>query len=457
MQCSDKVGHRPYHPANDFGAENCPYIVRIAPDETSFRFEWIPQKSQGPVTLYYGERGSGVFQELPVSAQTVTVSGLKTEVDYEFYLQTANGQKSRVRLVRTGKNPENAVVINYLHPEDEQYAFSGRYLCSPSFVRLSSGRLVASMDVYGPNMAQNLMLLFYSEDNGVSWHYLTDLYPFYWGTLFVESNTLYCIGNTTEYGNLQIACSSDGGVRWSAPVTIFYGSNLSCPNGGVHHPPMQLVHHNGRIWMPTEYGSWNRGSHLPAVFSIKEGDDLMNAENWHVTGFLPFEGEWKKDAEGVQKDTMEGSLIVSPDGTFYEYLRWDVGKALRLKINADDPDALPEYDRLMEMPVSNSMFKIVPYQGRYLMATNRKKEGYEYGSQSPRHLLSLFESKDLENWTLLTDVIDRSDAHPAQVGFQYPFLITEGKQVLLMIRSAYNGAHSYHDSNYMLFVKETLQ
>lgn len=456
MQCSDRVSHRPYHPFNDFGAEKKPYIVRLAPEKNSFSFEWIRQNSTGTVRLFYRERGIGAYSDVPVCDTVYTVSGLKEDTEYEFYLEDSAGEKSNVRLVRTGCLPNGASVINYLHPEDEQYAFSGRYLCSPSLVRLGSGKFVAGMDVYANHDAQNLMILFASDDDGESWHYLTDLYPFYWGTLFVENGILYCIGVTTEYGNLQIACSDDGGENWSAPVTLIYGSNVLCRNGGAHHPPMQLVHHAGRIWCAVEYGSWDHGSHLPGAVSIPEGADLMQASNWTMTGFAPFEGKWAEDCGHEQKDTMEGNFIAAPDGNFYEYLRWSVGKALRIRYDASEPDSCPVYDRFLDMPVSNSMFRILPYQDGYLMVTNRKKEGMEYSNWSPRNLLSLFESDDLEHWKPVRDLVDYSDRDPATHGFQYPCVLLEGDTMYLSVRSGFNGAHSFHDSNYMLFFKEVL-
>ena len=72
-------------------------------------------------------------------------AALEPDAEYEFYLQ-AGAQKSRVRLARTSEAV--GTVVNYLHPEDEAYAFSGRYLCSPSLVRHPEGFLLASMDLF---------------------------------------------------------------------------------------------------------------------------------------------------------------------------------------------------------------------------------------------------------------------------------------------------------------------
>ena len=78
----------------------------------------------------------------------------KSITDYEFYVQ-ANHKKSLIRLARTGKIV--GTVVNYLHQDDDVYAFSGKYLCSPSLVRHPDGFLLASMDLFNYNSPQNLI------------------------------------------------------------------------------------------------------------------------------------------------------------------------------------------------------------------------------------------------------------------------------------------------------------
>lgn len=41
--------------------------------------------------------------------------------------------------------------------------------------------------------------------------------------------------------------------------------------------------------------------------------------------------------------------------------------------------------------------------------------------------------------------------HAGKVGFQYPAVLPEKNKIMLVIRSAFNGAHNNHDSNYILF------
>jgi hypothetical protein len=388
-----------------------------------------------------------------LSGPVVRIEGLKSDVDYELYVEAENGLKSNLRLARTGAIPEGAVVINYLHPEDGQYDFSGRFLCSPSVARTKSGRIVAGMDVFAGADAQTLTLLFKSEDDGKTWRYLTDLHPFYWASLFYHRDVLYILGLTTEYGNLQIACSEDEGETWSAPVTLFYGSNYSCKYGGVHRAPMQINSYNGRLYTSCEYGCWKMGSHLPAVLSIDENADLMEPENWYRSEFLPFEGEWKEASGGVQKQTIEGNVVRGPDGNLYNYMRWDLGSYLRLKVNEQDPEAPLEFAGIFEAPVTTSMFRVIPDGDKYLVVTNRKTDAATIPHSSYRNVLTLFETEDMENFKFIKDIVNFEDQDPNLYGFQYPTYLYENGVLSLVVRSSFNGAEDFHNANYSLFFR----
>ena len=450
MRGNDCLNNHPYIPFNQLKErQDCPYICRLAPGKCSFAFEWL-DPCDGKHTLYYRLRNGDETHTMDLCNRKETVTGLLQDTEYEFYVENALGKKSNVRIVRTGDVPEGATVINYLHPDDDQYAFSGHYLCSPSLVRVGSGRLIAGMDVYGPQMAQNLSILFYSDDEGKNWSYLNDLYPFYWGTLFYHKGKLYILGLSTEYGNLQIAYSEDEGKTWSAPTVILYGSSVLCANGGMHRAPMQLVTYNHRLYTTCEYGCWEKKSHLPAILSIHEDDDLMTASNWTCSTFLQYEGEWKEQTH-IQGDTMEGNIVIK-DGVFYDYLRWSIGKALILKYDPTELEKELEYVTLSDMPVSNSMFRILEQDGEYFLITNRQTEEakkFEYWSY--RNVLSIFRSKDLVHWELCRDIINHETCDAAKEGFQYPTVLLEDNHLLTVVRSAFNQANSAHNSNYMLF------
>ena len=126
------------------------YICRVVPGKTAIHFEWLGEF--GECEVFYRKRNEEKFEFCgKTSENEYDISDLETEVDYEFYVASEN-KKSRIRLARTGESV--GIVVNYLHPEDDVYSFSGRYLCSPSLVRHPDGYLLSSMDVFAGNYPQ---------------------------------------------------------------------------------------------------------------------------------------------------------------------------------------------------------------------------------------------------------------------------------------------------------------
>ena len=450
MKCSSRICHHPYAPLSV--KLDAPYICRLAPDKNSLTLEWFDKGNGKEYTLFIRIRGTEEWQPMTVSVGTVVIDKLSCDTEYELYIESDTGKKSNVRLSRTGAIPEGTSVINYLHPEDEQYLFSGRYLCSPSLVRTNGGRLIAGMDVFGPAMGQNTTLLFCSDDNGESWHYLCDLYPFYWGSLFFHQDKVYIIGLTTEYGNLQISCSNDEGKTWEKPTIILYGSNALCATGGISREPMHLTKYKGRLYTSLGYGSWKSGGHIPAVLSIDCNADPMIAENWTISELATVDERWYNDA-GKRGEGIEGNLVVYPDGKLYDCLRWRRGEMLRLRVNTDRIDQAPEYVAEEYAPVSNSLFRIIPSGNQYYLLTNRKSVLY---NDYLRNVLSLFQTEDLKHFRFLRDVVNFEVQSPRKFGFQYPSFLLEDKTLYTTIRSAFNNADSFHNSNYILFSKIAL-
>ncbi|MBQ4087692.1 MAG: exo-alpha-sialidase [Clostridia bacterium] len=442
MRGSSYVNHRPYIPHNRSEEQNNPYICRLAPFATGFTFEWFDHADDGEHTLFYRKRwGDRTMTTMAISEAVITVNGLEEHQEYEFYIESKRGNRSFLRPLRTDTPPVDCAVINYIHPEDNQYFFSGHYFGSPTLTRCPSGKIVAGMDVFG-NGSQNISILFTSEDNGKTWWYLTDMYSFFWSTLFVHKDVLYMLGLSTENGNLQIVCSHDEGKTWSAPVVIFYGSSANCPNGGILKAPMHLYRHKGRLYTTCEYGVWYKLLY-PGIISIAEEDDPMIPENWVWSELLRYDGKWKEET-GTQKDTVEANIIADRSGQLYSYMRWSVNKILRLKIDDTDPEAPPVYDGILDAEVSDSMFRIIDYKGRYYMITN-KGVG--------RFILSLYVSDDLKHWELVKDIMDYSHLHRGKYGFQYPAFLAEEDGISLMLRSSFNEANNFHNANYMLFTK----
>ena len=140
MKGSSNIYHRPYIPANRPEWRDMPYICRIAPSERGFSMEWIPAPADtGEHFLYYSRRGEDSFTRIPLTGPTASVTDLEPETEYEFYIENSRGRKSLTRLIRTGALPAGTVAVNYLHPDDNAFEFSGKYFGSPSLARLRDG------------------------------------------------------------------------------------------------------------------------------------------------------------------------------------------------------------------------------------------------------------------------------------------------------------------------------
>ncbi len=452
MKGQSAWSHAPYKPFL-FDSGDI-YICRVAPGKDFIHAEWLSAGTE-PYEVWLRPENEGEFVlAATVSSTEVTLTGLDEQRDYEFFVQ-CGALKSRVRLARTGEAV--GTVVNYLHPRDEAYSFSGRYLCSPSMVRLPDGALLSSMDLFASNAPQNLTLIFRSDDNGESWHYVSELMPCFWGKLFVHKGDVYMLSCSTEYGDLLIGKSTDGGRTFSSPAVILRGA-CKCNMPGVHKNPQPVVEYKGRLWNTCEWGSWGQGYHAPMVISADTGSDLMLAESWHVTPPVMYDPSWPGVADGPSSGNIEGALAVAPDGTLYNIMRYDMsrttpnrGLVLAYRVNTDDPDAPLEYSHAIPLMGNNSKFNIHrdAESGLYFSIICRITDT---GRTADRRLLSLMASKDLTEWSLVIDLLDhREKATAEEVGFQYVDFMFDGDDLLYLCRTAMNEAHNFHDANYQTF------
>ncbi|MBO4298484.1 MAG: exo-alpha-sialidase [Clostridia bacterium] len=429
------------------------YVCRLAPDETAFHCEWL--SAPGPeYQLMLRPEGEGEFTcAARVNVPEATACGLRPETDYEFYVQCGE-KKSRVRLFRTGKPV--GTVVNYLHPRDGAYAFSGQYLCSPSMLRHPDGYLLSSMDLFAGGTPQNLSLVFRSDDDGKTWHYLCDLFPCFWGKLFLHGGKVYMLACSTEYGDLLIGRSDDGGFTFGAPTVLLRGS-CKCGVAGVHKHPQPVVAYRGRLYETLEWGSWGEDYHAAMVMSADADADLLDPASWHFTPPVKYDPAWPGVAKGPSSGNIEGSLVVAPDGKLYNVMRYDMsrcepnhGLVLAYRVDTDDPDAPLQYDHAIRLPGNPSKFMIKRDEktGLYFTIISRILDSANAHS---RNLLSLMVSPDMERWDLAADLIDRRDEDPKTTGFQYVDWMIEGDDLLYLVRTAINQPHNFHDANYQTF------
>lgn len=426
------------------------YICRIVPSADAIHLEWLSIGTD-EYTVFCKERDDADFRLCGSTTSTeFTVGGLTKDTEYAFFV-SAGDKKSRVRLARCGNAVGN--IVNYLHPEDEVYAFSGSFLCSPSLVRHPDGYLLASMDVYGKGTPQNLTLIFRSDDDGESWHYVSEVMPCFWGKLFVHKGELYMLACSTEYGDLLIGKSTDGGKTFSAPVTLLRGTNGKLRQVGVHKNPQNIVSFGGRLYETLEWGSWGNTEyyHAAMVMSCSEDADLLDPKSWHFAPPLKYDPTWEGTAPDGVKGTIEGTLTVAPDGKLYNLMRYQTTekKILAYLVNTEDPDAPLTYSHAIDFPgnLSKFMIKWDAASGRYYSIICRRIDAPE----TRRNLLSLLVSEDLETWSVVCDLLDYRNEDIEKIGFQYVDFEFDGEDIIYLCRTAMNGANSYHDSNYSTF------
>lgn len=448
MKGQNTWSYAPYKPF--FWETGDIYICRVAPSADSIHLEWLPIDA-AEYTVFFRMRETEAFSIAGTTAKTeLDITGLTPETDYEFYVCTGD-KKSRVRLARCGDTV--GTVVNYLHPDDEVYAFSGRYLCSPSLLRLSDGALLASMDVYATRMPQNLTLIFRSDDDGATWHYVSELMPCFWGKMFLHKGDLYMLAVTTEYGDLVIGKSTDGGKTFSAPVTLLRGSGGKEGAVGIHKNPQNILRYGGRIYETLEWGSWRNPEyyHAAMVMSCDENDDLLCAENWHFTPPVKHDLSWDGAAPDGGKGNIEGTLCIAPDGKLYNYMRYQTAekKILAYAVDTENPDAPITYSHAVAFPgnLSKFMIKYDAVSEKYYSIVCRRIDS----PPTRRNLLSLLVSDDLKDWTVVCDLLDYRHSDIDKIGFQYVDFEFEGEDILYLCRTAINGANSFHNSNYSTF------
>lgn len=450
--------YKPYRPAMQQAEVSLPFICRLAPTENAISMQWFDHGAAEGHTLRWKERhAQSDWHEETLSNPSHTLDGLKMDTEYALQVVRTKEQNaaSAIRLARTGKTV--GTVVNYLHPEDTLYSFSGHSLCSPSIVRLPSGALLTSMDVFKMDQPQNLVIICRSDDDGETWQYVTDLFPCYWATLFTHKGRLYIQGCSTEYGDILIGASDDEGVTWTKPVMLFPGS-ASNKAAGWQRTPMPILQAYGRLWVAVDYGAWSQGGHAVGLLNCAEEDDLLQSENWHVSQLVPYDPQWPGAPEGKAGGILEGSTVVAPDGALITIARLNLvgctpnrGIAVALRHDHTDPDGTTAFDSFVNIPSgSNSKTHIVqdPVSKEYIAIGNLCVNPE---TPSQRNVLALQASKDLVHWRILKILLDHREDNWQEVGFQYIYFIIDGEDILYLSRTSMNHAFNFHDANYQTF------
>lgn len=349
------------------------------------------------------------------------------------------------------------IVIDYMSKE------TGKYIGSPSVCILPDGSYIASHDEFGPKskeFASAQTRIFSSIDKGKTWKQIASIDGQFWSNLFVNNGVLYIMGTNKHHGNFIIRKSSDNGYTWTIPYSKTTGLLME---GEYHTAPVPVLIHNARIWRAVEYATapttrWGR-RYSAMMISAPVNADLLNADNWRKTNFLPYDSTY---LSGKFNAWLEGNAVVSKEGGMLDVLRVDVPAgheeyAALISISKNGKKAsFNKETGFVKMPGASKKFSI-----RYDKQTDRywaliNAVDTVYKSKTPasiRNQLVLGSSADLKNWEIHKQLLFHTDI--SKHGFQYVDWQFEQNDIIFVSRTAYDdaagGANNFHDANFMTF------
>ena len=351
-----------------------------------------------------------------------------------------------------------------------------RYLGSPSIVQLPDGALLATYDYFGPGCPRNregeehLSSVYRSRDRGCTWANVTHISGAFWSSLFLHQGAVYLLGTSQQYGSIVIRRSQDGGNTWTHPRDktsglLFPGRPGRQPPN-YHCAPVPVLLHEDRLYRafedcdPCVWGSGFRA----LVISASTDADLLDTASWRMSNKLAYDSAWTPSSWGhiPLPGWLEGNMVAGPDGAVWDILRFNsapvVDKAAMVRVH-DEGRRLSFAPSTGFIDLPGGMTKFVIRRdsatGYYLTLSNNNTDP-AYPRQ--RNVLSLLKSRDLRHWqhvrTLLQDDSGLSHEESVrQVGFQYPDWQFDGPDIIYLVRTAYGGAHNYHDANRIAFYR----
>ena len=358
--------------------------------------------------------------------------------------------------------------IKFQHPKTKTY------LGSPSIIRLIGGTMLATHDYFGPGCPKNheneehLTSVYRSTDDGASWSNLTHVANAYWSTLFTHQGDVYLIGTSQQYGSIVIRRSSDGGYTWSHPSDdrsglLFQGGPFHQPPN-YHCAPVPILEKDGRLYRAFEDCTpclWGTGFQS-LIISADSSADLLQASSWTMSNKLPFDSshvpsEWGK----LEKPGwLEGNLVETKGGEVWNILRfnstpiWDKAAVIQVHDSGQKITFQPN-DGFIDFPGGITKFTIRfdSVSELYLTLSNNNPNTE---NPSRRSVLSLHASENLTDWQHKMTLLQDDSGLPYNqsielTGFQYPDWQFDGEDIICLVRTAYDGAHNFHDSNRITF------
>jgi len=390
---------------------------------------------------------------------------------------------------------------------------SGIFLGSPSLLRCADGSLLVSHDQYGPGAHEDQVgrtYLYRSRDEGCTWIPLGEIRRLtvpgpdetglFWNSFFRAGDSVYSIGAASACGDLVIRRSLDHGATWTQ-VQDTQGRLIVSTDGRTHASGPLTVPYAGRFWTAVEHPlSPTFGDTRITVHTADQSADLLAPSAWLTSNGLTRRTAWLGGTfqgwlEGCPVPTREGGLVImlrvdnrAPNGA-------GIGmKAAVVRVHPGIPGTAPEItfsggdfdprdpagSGFVDFPGGCVRFivRYDPVSDRYWSICSYIPPAFRnprYNAERFRGILVLVSSPDLANWTVARTLMadDRLYAEdPAtrdaafdgpfgggyfhtRFGFQYPFFLIEGDDLLVTIRTAFTdaegGTRAGHDANFYLF------
>ena len=383
------------------------------------------------------------------------------------------------------------------------------YAYSPGIARLSSGRLVATMDQGGKGVAELPGIrrtgkklwrgrILTSDDRGRTWTHRSDM-PVIHARPFEAGGAVYVLGHS---GDLGVMRSDDGGATWSGPHWLTEGQ-------AWHQAPCNVLYTRGRIYLVMErktdpdYKDWAVKVLAPVVLSAAVDADLTQRASWTFSNELSFERAVEEAGApnligvpffnpgvlalrnmrsmapmgwletNIVQFTGPDHIWHDPTGrTFHLWMRAHTGgtnlAAIAKAVESEDGsisvslEKAPSGAAMLYVPCPGGHLKFhilydEPAQ-RFWLLSNQSTDSMARPESLPwdryslpnneRHRLTLHFSKNCVDWCFACRVADSGACNQAR---SYASMAIDGDDLHVLSRSGDARASSAHDGNLILF------